>query len=88
MPEYAPANPLGDGGSNAEALYGMSDEEVVDRWVENPYWQKFCGEVYFQQNLRLTRAVCPISKAHWRKWRELILQLTVVGTCKETPLKE
>jgi transposase, IS5 family len=25
----------------------LSDEEVVAVWVENPYWQHFCGEQYF-----------------------------------------
>lgn len=25
----------------------VSDEEVVASWVENPYWQYFCGEQYF-----------------------------------------
>jgi transposase, IS5 family len=25
----------------------VSDEEVVATWVENPYWQYFCGEQYF-----------------------------------------
>jgi IS5 family transposase len=28
--------------------YNESDESVVDRWKENPYWQYFCGEVNFQ----------------------------------------
>lgn len=28
--------------------YNLSDESVVDRWKENPYWQYFCGEIYFQ----------------------------------------
>ncbi len=28
--------------------YNLSDEEVVSQWVENPYWQYFCGETYFQ----------------------------------------
>jgi len=23
--------------------YDLSDEETVERWVENPYWQHFCG---------------------------------------------
>ena len=23
--------------------FDESDESVVDRWVENPYWQYFCG---------------------------------------------
>lgn len=30
--------------------YGLSDEGVVKGWVENPYWQHFCGEVMFQHH--------------------------------------
>ena len=26
----------------------QSDEDVVERWVENPYWQQFCGMSDFQ----------------------------------------
>ena len=29
-------------------VYNQSDESVVDRWMENPYWQYFCGETSFQ----------------------------------------
>ena len=28
--------------------FNLSDELVVERWVENPYWQYFCGEQYFK----------------------------------------
>jgi IS5 family transposase len=28
-------------------IYALSDDEVVRRWVENPYWQHFSGERYF-----------------------------------------
>ncbi|WP_201339599.1 transposase [Isorropodon fossajaponicum symbiont] len=28
-------------------LYDLSDEQVVERWVENPYWQYFTGEHFF-----------------------------------------
>ena len=31
-------------------MFDESDESVVERWKENPYWQYFCGEVYFQFN--------------------------------------
>jgi IS5 family transposase len=30
-------------------IYDESDEEFIDRWIENPYWQYFCGEVAFQK---------------------------------------
>lgn len=29
-------------------LYNQSDESVLRTWIENPYWQYFTGEVYFQ----------------------------------------
>ena len=29
-------------------LHKESDESVIDRWIENPYWQYFTGETYFQ----------------------------------------
>ncbi|SDX90867.1 transposase, IS5 family [Nitrosomonas sp. Nm33] len=31
--------------------FNESDETVVERWVENPYWQYFCGEEYFRHEL-------------------------------------
>ena len=43
--------------------YDLSDEEVVMRWVENPYWQYFCGEKYFQYEL----PIHPTSMTRWRK---------------------
>lgn len=36
-------------------IYDQSDEGVLDRWVENPYWQYFCGEVYFCHQLPFDR---------------------------------
>jgi IS5 family transposase len=32
-------------------MYNMGDETVVERYLENPYWQHFCGEIYFQYKL-------------------------------------
>lgn len=29
-------------------IYNLSDEAIVDRWIENPYWQYFSGEKIFQ----------------------------------------
>ena len=31
----------------------LSDEVVVERWVQNPYYQYFCGEKEFQWNFPL-----------------------------------
>ena len=59
--------------------FDLSDEEVVLRWVENPYWQYFCGEEYFQHKLpvdgsQLTRFRSRIGAAGC----ELMLKLTVM----------
>ena len=27
-----------------KAMFGDSDERLIERWVENPYWQYFCGD--------------------------------------------
>ena len=43
-------------------LKNLSDEELVERWVENPYWQYFCGEQYFQTDF-------PIHPTSMTKWR-------------------
>ena len=31
-----------------KSIFNHSDESVVERWQENPYWQYFCGETFFQ----------------------------------------
>jgi len=43
--------------------FNESDESVVDRLLENPYWQYFCGFEYFQHQLSLD----PTSLVKWRK---------------------
>lgn len=44
-------------------MYEMSDEAVVERWVESPYWQHFCGEEYFQHDFPLH----PTTLVKWRR---------------------
>lgn len=46
-----------------KAMYDESDESVVMKWVENPYWQYFCGELYFQHELPCH----PTTLVKWRK---------------------
>ncbi len=43
-------------------LHDLSDEQVVKGWTENPYWQYFCGEEYFQHKM-------PIHPTAMTKWR-------------------
>ena len=37
---------LVDGLLYLQHIFDASDEAVVNTWVENPYWQFFCGETY------------------------------------------
>lgn len=46
-------------------LKGISDEQTVRDWVENPYWQFFCGEEFFQHAL-------PIDPSQMTRWRQRI----------------
>src|SRR5680860_1130075 len=43
--------------------FDLSDELVVQGWVENPYWQFFSGEKFFQHELPID----PSSMTRWRK---------------------
>ncbi len=42
--------------------FDLSHEETVARWVENPYWQHFCGFEFFQHAL-------PIDPSLMTRWR-------------------
>ena len=59
-------------------FYGLSDERVVSGWVENPYWQFFCGYDYLQWKMPID----PSSLVNWRKrlgtrGMQKILNLTI-----------
>jgi IS5 family transposase len=43
-------------------MEGLSDEAMCKRWVENPYFQYFCGEQFFRHQLVLDRS----SMTRWR----------------------
>ena len=44
-------------------LFDESDESVVERYVENPYWQFFCGRTYFEHELPCH----PTGLVKWRR---------------------
>jgi len=44
-------------------LFDESDESVVEKWVENPYWQLFCGRTFFEHELPCH----PTSLVKWRR---------------------
>ena len=45
-----------------KSMFNEGDESVVDHFLENPYWQYFCGYEYFQTDLPLE----PTSLVKWR----------------------
>ena len=70
-------------------LKGLSDEQTVRGWVENPYWQFFCGEEFFQHSL-------PIDPSQMTRWRqrigedgvEKLLQATITAGMKAGVITE
>jgi len=44
-------------------MHDLSDEALCERWIENPYFQLFCGEEFFQHKLVFDRS----SLTRWRQ---------------------
>ena len=68
--------------------YNLSDEAVCERWVENPYWQFFCGFDYLQ----LALPIDPSSLVRWRQrigqdGLELLLQETIAAAQRGEAVK-
>lgn len=57
--------------------FNESDESVVARWVENPYWQAFCGYTHMQHEL-------PIHPTSMTKWRNRIGSGKLTELLKQT----
>jgi IS5 family transposase len=67
--------------------FDESDESVVERWVENPYWQYFCGFTHMQHEAPID----PSSLSRWRKRvgaerLALLLQETIELAVREQQL--
>jgi IS5 family transposase len=70
-------------------LYNVSDEVVVASWVENPYWQYFCGEEYFTHEFPCD----PTSLVKWRQrvgveGSEKLLKESLAAAQREAVLTE
>jgi IS5 family transposase len=74
-------------------MYDVSDERAIRVWIENPYWQYFCGYDYLQWKLPLN----PSSLCRWRQrlgeeGMEKVLAVTIktaveAGAVKASSLK-
>lgn len=75
-------------------MYGISDENIVYRWVENPYWQYFCGCDRMEHDLPLH----PTSLIKWRKrlgedgltkiLGQTVISAVLVGAVKKKVLRK
>lgn len=43
-------------------MHNLSDESLCERWLENPYYQLFCGDEFFQHRL-------PFDRTSLTRWR-------------------
>jgi len=57
--------------------YNLSDEDVVEGWVENPYWQRLSGMKYFEHRV-------PIDPSSMTRWRKRIGEAGAEELLKET----
>ena len=68
--------------------YDESDESLIERWVENPYWQYFCGYEYMQHKFPIN----PSSMSRWRgrvgaERMEVLLKETLSTAIREKYIK-
>ncbi len=57
--------------------HDLSDEALCDRWVENPYFQFFCGEEFFQHQP-------PFDRSSMTRWRQRMGEERLVALVQES----
>ncbi|WP_043582089.1 IS5-like element ISOpb2 family transposase [Geminisphaera colitermitum] len=57
--------------------YDLSDEEVLEHWVENPYWQYLSGMQYFEHEK-------PIDSSSMTRWRKRLGESGAEQMLKQT----
>lgn len=58
-------------------MHDLSDERLCDRWLENPYFQFFCGEVVFRHEL-------PFERSSLTRWRQRLGEEQLVALLQES----
>src|SRR5690349_586851 len=58
-------------------MHNLSDEELCARWLENPYWQLFCGEEFFRHKL-------PFDRSSITRWRQRMGEEKLVALLQES----
>jgi transposase, IS5 family len=57
--------------------FNLSDEALCERWVENPYYQLFCGEEFFRHDL-------PFDRSSITRWRQRMGEDRIVALIQES----
>ncbi len=60
-----------------KASHDLSDEVLCARWVENPYYQYFCGEEFFRHKL-------PFDRSSMTRWRQRMGEDALVCLVQES----
>jgi IS5 family transposase len=58
-------------------MHDLSDEALSDRWLENPYYQYFCGEEFFRHKL-------PFDRSSITRWRQRMGEERLVALLQES----
>jgi IS5 family transposase len=58
-------------------MHDLSDESLCDRWLENPYYQYFCGEEFFRHKL-------PFDRSSITRWRQRMGEERLVALLQES----
>jgi len=57
--------------------FDLSDEELCARWIENPYFQYFCGEEFFLHKL-------PFDRSSITRWRQRMGEERIASLLQES----
>ena len=57
-------------------MHNLSDEVLCARWIENPYYQYFCGELSFCHRL-------PFDRSSMTRWRQRLGEEQLVALIQE-----
>jgi IS5 family transposase len=60
-----------------KSMHDLSDEVLCARWLENPYYQYFCGEEFFRHRL-------PFDRLSMTRWRQRMGEDAVVSLVQES----
>ena len=69
--------PLMAGFALLKHMYDLRDEALCDRWIENPYFQFFCGEAFFQHPL-------PFDRSSLTPWRQRMREAKLTALIQES----